>query len=414
MQVHRDLDIVLYGATGHVGLLTARRLARSGSNIRVALAGRSAQRLRVVRDGLGPAAAGWEIVSADLPSAEIDDLAARCAVMVSAVGPYGRHGMPIVAACAAAGTDYVDVTGEVPFVRLSIDGYEEQAAKSGARIVHSCGFDAIPSDLTVYALHRRAAQDGAGDLGETTFVLRRYTGGLSGGSIATMLDLLRASADPDIQRLLDDPYNLSPRRDAEPDLGSQPDALPRRGAAIAPELTGLWAGGYVMGRYNTRCVRRTNALLGWEYGRSFRYSETMITGSSRVSQVMATVSSMAIAGAARFGGSYIQMMPPELVDSAAAATNFDSIADTEAGSYEVQTYTETTTGVRYVATMSQGVDPGYGATAVLLAESALALLCDRQKLPPRSGVLTPVAAMGDVLYDRMATAGVQLAVTRLR
>lgn len=411
MRGPRELDIVLYGATGHVGELTARRLADSGSGVRIALAGRSAPRLNVLRDGLGPVAADWDVIEAELDSGGLTDLASRTAVLVSTVGPYGRYGMPIVAACAAAGTDYLDVTGEVPFVRASIDAYHDRAAVTGTRIVHSCGFDAVPSDLTAYALHRRAAEDGAGELRDTTFVLRRFSGGLSGGSVATMLDLLRASAAPDVRRFLDDPYNLSPDRAAEPDLGAQPDVRPRRGADIAPELAGLWAGGYVMARYNTRCVRRTNALSGWAYGRQFRYSETMITGSSQFSQMMATMSSLAIAGAARFGGAYLEMMPRGIIESAASATEFAVPVGSGTGSYEVQTYTETSTGVRYVATMSQPTDPGYGATAVLLAESALAVLGDRGS---GGGVLTPAAAIGDLLLDRLPSAGVRLEISRLR
>ena len=260
----RDLDIVVYGATGFIGKLTANYLANSRAEIRVALAGRSLDRLHAVRRSLGTAAQEWRLIVADVSQPEaLRAMAARTQVVVNAVGPYTTHGLPVVAACAATGTDYADLTGEVPFVRNSIDLYHSQAIESGSRIVHSCGFDSIPSDVTAYALHRRAADDTSGELGDTTLVLRDYSGGYAGGSIATMVELMRiASDDAGVRRMLDDPYSLSPDRGAEPDVGDQPDLPLCRGAQIAPELTGLWAGGYVMALYNTRCVRRSNALLG--------------------------------------------------------------------------------------------------------------------------------------------------------
>src|SRR5690242_1678100 len=138
----RELDIVIYGATGFVGRLTAEYLAKAGARIRVALAGRSAERLLAVRQALGAGAQSWPLIVADLADpAALTAMAARTRAVVSAVGPYSRRGLPVVAACAAAGTDYADLTGEVPFVRQSIDRHHEQAADNGARIVHSCGFD---------------------------------------------------------------------------------------------------------------------------------------------------------------------------------------------------------------------------------------------------------------------------------
>lgn len=409
----RDLDIVLYGATGFVGKLVAGYLARADSGSRVALAGRSAERLEAVRQTLDGSAKEWPVIVADLSKPEaLEAMAARTQVVVSAVGPYSTHGLPVVAACAAAGTDYADITGEVPFVRNSIDRYHKQAVDNGARIVHSCGFDSIPSDLTVYALHRRAADDDAGELAETTFVLRGYSGGFSSGSATTMVELLRISSDPEMRRLLDDPYSLSPQRSAEPELGPQPDVRVRSGAEIAPELAGLWTGGYLMAAYNTRCVRRTNALLDWAYGRRFRYTETLSMGSSRVGAVIAAATSATIAGATRFGGTYLNLFPRGLVESITPASGF-GYSDEARGYYKVETYTQTTRGTRYVATMTQQADPGYTATAMMLAESALALVKDRDRLSDRRGVLTPVTAMGDALLARLKAAGVTIDTARL-
>jgi short subunit dehydrogenase-like uncharacterized protein len=412
---HRDLDIVIYGASGFAGRLTAEYLAKAATGARVALAGRSAERLHAARQTLGANAESWPLIVAALSdAAALEAMAARTRVVVSTVGPYNKYGLPVVAACAATGTDYVDLTGEVPFVRNSIDRYHQQAADNGARIVHSCGFDSVPSDLTVYALHRRVVQDDAGEMGDTTWVLRSYSGGgSSGGTVATMIELMRAPAeDAEMRRVVDDPYSLSPDRRAEPELGPQPDMPVLRGADIAPELAGLWTGGYLMALYNTRCVRRTNALLNWAYGRRFRYTETMSMGSWFAAPIVAAMSSATVASASRFGGRYLQLLPDGLLErfTPAPGTGFDQGSR---GYYRVEIYTTTTSGARYVGTIAQQADPGYAATGVMLGESALTLSFDRDRLSDLRGVLTPASAMGDALLARLPAAGVTIETARL-
>jgi short subunit dehydrogenase-like uncharacterized protein len=410
----RDLDIVLYGATGYVGGLTAQYLAKVGGGVRIGLAGRSADRLQALKRKLGAAAHEWPLIVADTSEPDqLNAMAATTQVVASTVGPYLRYGLPVVAACATTGTDYADLSGEVPFVRKSIDGYHGQAVASGARIVHSCGFDSIPSDLTVYALSRRAADDNAGRLGETTLVLRDYSGGYAGGSIATMVELMRsASNDAAVRRMLDDPYSLSPDRAAEPELGPQPDLPLRAGADVAPELAGIWIGGYVMALYNTRCVRRSNALMGWSYGRNLRYSEAITMGKSPVAPFIAAMFNGAIAGASRFGGEYLRLVPDQVIErlTPAPGSGYDQGLR---GHYRVETYSTTVDGGRYVATMRQQGDPGYTATALMLGESVLALVRDRDRLPDVRGVLTPASAMGDVLLERLVAAGVMISIDRL-
>lgn len=411
----RDLDIVVYGATGFLGKLTAEYLAGAGTGIRVALAGRSAERLQAVQQALGARAQSWPLIVADLSQTEaLGAMAAQTRVVLSTVGPYGKYGLPLVAACAGAGTDYADLTGEVPFVRSSIDRYHKRAVDTGARIVHSCGFDSIPSDLTVYSLHRRVVEDGAGELADTTFVVRSssYAGGFSGGMVSSMAELMRVSGDPEMRRIVDDPYSLSPNRSAEPDLGRQPDLQVRRGDDIAPELRGLWTGGYLMGLYNTRCVRRTNALLDWAYGRRFRYTEALSMGASLAAPMAAAMTNATIASASRFGGRYLELLPRGFIEGVRPAPGV-GYTEGSRGYYKVETYTRTTLGARYVATMAQQADPGYAATAMMLGESALALATERDRLTDRYGVLTPAAAMGGALLSRLPAAGATMDTARL-
>ncbi|HYJ53989.1 MAG TPA: saccharopine dehydrogenase NADP-binding domain-containing protein, partial [Mycobacterium sp.] len=363
----REFDIIIFGATGFVGKLTAQYLAAAGGGARIALAGRAADRLLAVRDSLGETAQSWPLIAADASQpSTLNAMAASTRVVITTVGPYLKYGLPLVAACAAAGTDYADLTGEPLFIRKCIDLHHKQAVDTGARIVHSCGFDSIPSDLTVFALYRQAERDGAGQLGDTNFVVRRFAGGMSGGTVASMAELAReASADPEARRLLNDPYTLTPDRSAEPELGGQPDARWRRGRDIAPELDGYWVGAFAMAVPNTRIVRRSNALLGYAYGRRFEYAEQMSMGRSFAAPVAAAMATGGNAATMALGSRYFNRLPGKLVERIAPKPGTGpSERAREQGHYTVETYTTTSTGARYKATMSQKGDPGYKATSV--------------------------------------------------
>ena len=185
-------------------------------------------------------------------------------MVATTVGPYRRGGLALVEACAAAGTHYADLSGELLFIRESIDRCHELAAKTGARIVHSCGFDSVPSDLGVLLLHQAARADGAGDLLDTTLLVTALRGGVSGGTLASGLGQLdEVAASRQYRRMVEDPYALSPDRTAEPDLGDERDL---DWVSYDADL-GSWIGPFIMAGFNTRVVRRSNALQGWAYGR---------------------------------------------------------------------------------------------------------------------------------------------------
>lgn len=416
MNTEREFDIVLYGATGYSGRLTAEYLARQGAQARIALAGRDTGRLRAVRQALGPAAQEWPLLVADASQpSTLAAVAERTQVVVTTVGPYAQYGLPLVAACATAGTDYADLTGELMFVRDSIDLYHKQAVDTGARIVVSCGFDSVPSDLNAYQLYRRAVQDGTGELTDTTLVLRSFNQlGASGGTVASLLGTMRtASGDAQARRIINDPYTFTTDREAEPELGRQRDFGWRRGRNVAPELDGFWVGGFVMGPYNARIVRRSNALQDWSYGTRFRYSEALSLGRSFAAPVASAIVTAALAAANGLGNRYFRRLPRRLVELITPKPGAGpGVAARKRGHYTVETYSTTTTGARYMATFGQNCD-AYQGTSVLLGESGLALALDRDRLSGLRGVLTPAAAMGDPLLARLAAAGVSVRTTRL-
>lgn len=405
----RTHDVVVYGATGFVGRLTAAYLAEHGpENARVALAGRSRERLEEVRNRLGGRALSWPLLVADSADrAALDDIAASTRAVATTVGPYAKHGLPLVTACAEAGTHYADLTGEVLFIRNVIERCDAAAKQTGARIVHSCGFDSIPSDLAVQVLHDRVRADGEGELEDTTFVLTAMKGGVSGGTLASLkgqIDELRR--DPQKRKAVADPYSLSPVRDKEPDVDDPPDI---HGPLRDDELGG-WMAPFVMASFNTRIVRRTNALQDWSYGRRFRYRELMLAGRGPLgaAKAAAIVGGLGVA----VGG---MALPPTraLLDRVLPSPGEGPSEKTRAkGFFEIDVHTRTSTGARYVVHVAAKGDPGYAATAVMLGESALSLALDGDRLPAAAGVLTPATAMNGALTERLRGAGFRFDVAR--
>lgn len=412
----REFDIIVFGATGFVGKLTAEYLAKHApAGTKVALAGRSENKLAQIRFDLPEPANAWPLVIADINSpASLDALAARTRVVCTTVGPYLKYGEAVLAATVNAGTDYVDLTGEVPFVRLSIDKFHDQAKANGARIVHSCGFDSVPSDLGAYLLYKQVSADNEGTMGDTTMVLRKFRGGVSGGTVDSMRVIAKEAADAGTRRTLLDPHALSTepggyagiKRSAEPS-----DLALISGAKVDPSLKGTLAP-FFMASYNTRIVRRTNALLDGAYGDDFHYGETMYVGG--VPFVSTAIAGAVAAGTAAFLGAMSVTPIRKVLDRVLPKPGEGPNEKTrEKGHFTTETYTTTTTGKRYRSRMVAKGDPGYKATAVMLAESALSLALNRDELPPRSGILTAAAAIGDVLIERLRAAGFKLETEQL-
>ena len=401
MEGARELDVVVFGATGFVGKLTAEYLAgHAPDGVRIGLAGRSEEKLARVKSEIGK---DWPTIVADSSDPEsMRALAERCRVVATTVGPYRKYGMPLVEACAAAGTDYIDLTGEPLFVRDSIDRCDANAQQSGARIVHCCGFDSIPSDLGVWLLHEEA-----GELAETTLVVRGVRGGASGGtidSLSTMIDEIKSDARA--RKLALDPYSLSPDRDAEPDFGRQLDL----GLPVHDDNLGEWLGPFVMAAINTRIVRRSNALQDWTYGRGFRYRETMAMGSGPVGLAKATA---LVGGLGAMTGTLA--VPPAraaLGRFMPSAGEGPSEEMREKGFFKIDIHARTPSGERYVCRVEGQGDPGYAATAIMFGEAALCLANDGDRLPDRAGVLTPATAMDGALVERLRAAGQTYEVSR--
>jgi short subunit dehydrogenase-like uncharacterized protein len=402
----RAHDLVLFGASGFVGKLVAGYLAEHApEGARIALAGRTRAKVELVRADLPGPGRSWPVLTADSADpAALAELAASTRAVVTTVGPYARYGLPLVEACARAGTHYADLTGEVLFVRDAIDAADATARETGARIVHACGFDSVPSDLAVAELARRAAADGAGALTDVQTVATAK-GGFSGGTIDSMRAQVAAIKErPELRRIAGHPYALSPDRAAEPATRQPRDATPPTRTA-----DGRWAAPFVMAPFNTRVVRRSNALQDWAYGRDFSYGEVMATGGGIGGAVTAGVVTGGLAGVLAgmsFGPT------AALLDKVLPAPGEGPDAATRArGFFRMVTTGTTESGRRYRSVAAGPGDPGYAATAVMLGEAGLSLALD--DLPDRAGSLTPATALGTVLVDRLRAAGHTYEVTEL-
>ncbi len=399
----RRWDLVVFGATGFTGALIAEYLSKHApAHLRLALAGRSRDKLEGVRRGLGEAGARFDLFTADSSQpATLDELARSTRVLATTVGPYAKYGLPVVEACAKAGTDYCDLAGEPLFMRESIDRFDAIAKSSGARIVHATGFDSIPSDLGVLILHDFLTKQGKpGTFERITLGVTHFKGTFSGGTFASAAGgLQEAMRDRTARRLMGDPYSLSPDRSKEPDLGRQRDLTTLR----YDDFLEQWTAPFVMASVNTRVVRRSNALLGHAYGRSLDYREVTalrpgLKGVVYGASVTATLATLVLSQSTAFTRSLIERFAPKPGEGPDRAAR-------EAGFFKMRLEGLTTEGERVHALVAGVQDPGYGETSKMFSHAALCLVEDREKSPRVAGVLTPATALGLPLVERLRGAG---------
>lgn len=373
-----EFDIVVYGASGFTGRLIVEYLVARGIK-RWAMAGRSEQKLAEVRDEIGaPAATPLVIADASDP-ASLSAMCKRTRVVVTTVGPYQLSGSELVAACAATGTDYVDLCGEPGWMREMIDAHSEAAKKSGARIVFSCGFDSIPFDLGVWYLQQEAVKRFGKPAPRVKGRVRKMQGGFSGGTAASLMATVKAAAkNPSLVMLLKSPFALTPGFEgADQPLGLMPEY---------DSATGTWTAPFVMAAINTKNVHRTNMLLGHAYGQDFVYDEMVMTTPGDAGKAIAE----ALAGALKSVNPFGDGPMPKQGDG-------PTKEERENGFYDILFIGEMPDGSSVRASVSGDKDPGYGSTSKMISESALALL----DLKSDGGIFTAGGLMPQPLVKRL-------------
>ena len=399
--MQRDYDIIVWGATGFTGKLVTRYMETNYSqgNLKWAVAGRNKSKL----NSLGLSEENILIANSD-DQDSIDQLVQKGRVILTAVGPYARYGSGLVQACAKYGTHYCDLTGEVYWMRKMIEEYETVAKNSGAKIVHTCGFDSIPSDLGTYFLQKSMMERCGVPANHVKYRSIAFKGGFSGGTADSMIAMMEnAENDPQVLEIGKDPYALN-------FVGRGPDSNDVD-TAFFDEDFDAWIAPFIMAQINTRVVRRTNELLEFKYGKDFRYDEGMLISKGSGGFIGANIAAIGMKASNGLSGfkptrQLLQKFlpkPGEGPSEETIQTGFFTIELIAKHPYESEK------NLKAIVTGDQ--DPGYGSTAKMLAESALALAQD--ELPVEGGFWTPASAMGDALLKRLPlNAGVNFTIEK--
>ncbi|MCH1493573.1 MAG: saccharopine dehydrogenase NADP-binding domain-containing protein, partial [Luminiphilus sp.] len=374
----RQYDVVVFGASGYTGRLVAEYLNNEypDADFTWAMAGRSIEKLSSVRAEMGiPESIPLIAVDSDDPKS-LEAMVTSTRVVITTVGPYQLYGEELVKQCAIHGSDYVDLSGEPAWMHHTIEAYHAMARDSGARIVHSCGFDSIPFDLGVFHLQAHAKSVTGSSVSRVKGRVRAMNGSFSGGTIASLrATMAAASKDPGIITTLLNPFALT--------QGFTGPTQPNGDQPCYDDELQSWSAPFIMATINSKNVHRSNFLMGHPYGEDFAYDEMLLTGDGDQGKA-----------AAEFVA-----RDNSLAESPLQPGEGPSKEEREAGNYEALFVAQGASGELLMTSVTGDRDPGYGSTSKMLAESALCLL----KNPDMGsgGVQTPAAAMGQALIDRL-------------
>ena len=400
-QDNRPYAVVLYGATSFVGQITAKYLSQflaDSNDVEWAIAGRDEEKLKKLQSEISDSGSAKKvdiIIANSNDEASLDEMTKQAKVVISTVGPYLKYGEPLIKSCANNGTDYVDLTGEAIFIKDMMDKYQDTASQSGARIVNSCGFDSIPSDLGVYFTQQQAEKQFDEVCEKIHMRVKAAKGGLSGGTVASMATIFEeVGKDKSRRKQVANPYLLNDDADA-PNVRQKNVSKPEYDSEH-----GRWLAPFVMASINTRIVHRTNQLTDYEYGREFKYDEAMWMKDG----VKGQLTSYALS-AGLFGFATTMMFKPsrELLSKHVLPKSGSgpSKSEQENGYFDIRFFGYTASNDSISTKVTGDRDPGYGSTSRMLAQSALCLAQDISHQDVKGGFWTPASAMGDKLIARL-------------
>ncbi|GLQ31951.1 saccharopine dehydrogenase family protein [Litoribrevibacter albus] len=394
-------DLIVFGATSFVGEILTHYLndtfnGPDQESLNWAIAGRSKSKLESLKSSLGNKASELAIVVAD--AADQDQLHQLCQqtrTVVSTVGPYALYGEPLVKVCCETGTDYCDLTGEVQWINRMIRKYEAKAKETGARIVHCCGFDSIPSDMGVYFLQQQAEATLGSTCNNIKMRVKAAKGGASGGTVASMVNITKeATANPQLRKELANPYSICP--EGHPFKTRQHNV----NSAEFDNDFNKWSAPFVMAAINTRVVHRSNGLLDAKYGENLKYDEAMLVGNGLKGRLMANA---IVAGLAGFlvGAA----LPPTrwLLERFVLPKPGEGPSPEEQvnGYFDLRFVGKNDNGQEIKVKVTGQGDPGYGSTSKMLGQAAACLSLDISKEDKAGGFWTPSTILGDKLLTRL-------------
>jgi short subunit dehydrogenase-like uncharacterized protein len=398
MTTNKEFDLIVFGATSFVGQILCDYLVNeyTEANLTWAMAARSESKLEKLRTKLGAKAHSIPSLIAD--SADENSLQLLCSktsVIISTVGPYALYGELLVKVCAETGTDYCDLTGEAPWIRLMIERYADTAERTGARIVNSCGFDSIPSDLGVMYLQDQAFKQFGGMCPTVKMRVKTMKGGASGGTIASGINMYKeAAGNLALQAEMKDPYSLCPH---DHKFGHQQHQVD----VEFDEDFDSWVGSFIMEAINTRIVFRSNAIRkGGSYSDSFRYDEGTLTGAGKSGEKRAKKISLGTRLAPKFLS--LGLVRNFLVKFVLPKPGEGPTKDEQLhGHYDLRFLGLTQSNQQISVKVTGDRDPGYGSTAKMLAQAAISLHRDLDKGDSPGGFWTPATVFNDKLLDRL-------------
>ena len=394
----RDFDVILMGASGFTGQLVAEYFLKtypSSDQLKWAMAGRNQSKLEEVRARLGDEEIPI-LIADSLDDDSLNEIVPRAKVICTTVGPYAIYGTQLVEACIRHNTHYCDLTGEVQWMRKTIDLFHDKAKSNQTKIVHTCGFDSVPSDMGVYYMQSEILKKYGAYASHIKYRVRGAKGGMSGGTIASLNNVLKeAEKDKSIYKVLRDPYGLNP-----PEERSGPDRPDLSGVKYDSDI-GSWLAPFIMAMINTKVVRRSNALASYPYGKDFRYDEAMMTGSGIPGRIKA-YSILTALGALMGGrpGSLWKKLTQKFLPEPGEGP---SKRQRENGFFNIALFAKINDGSWIRAKVTGDMDPGYGSTSKMLGEAAVSLALDGERLGDHFGVLTPATAMGETYLERLKT-----------
>ncbi|ENU91545.1 hypothetical protein F971_02637 [Acinetobacter vivianii] len=399
-----NYDLVVFGATSFVGQILTRYLAEYFSTqqeqLSWAIAGRSQQKLQDLKSSLGTLGESLPILIADASNqAELNALCAQTRVVVSTVGPYALYGEPLIQACVTNGTDYCDLTGETQWIKKMIEKYESQAQQSGARIVHCCGFDSVPSDMGVYYLQQQAQKQFNAPATQVSMRVKTLKGGASGGTVASLINVIQeAAADPTLRKDLVNPYVLCP-----PDHGNSQRQIYIKTAKFDPDFN-AWIAPFVMAAVNERVVHRSNALSGNAYGSNFSYNEAILTGDGLKGhfKALGVVSGLGVFMLAAVSKPVSQLMERYMLPKPGEGPTPEQ---QRTGRFDLRFIGKSEAGQTLKIKVTGDRDPGYGSTGKMLGQAALSLAIDHVKEDKKTGraggFWTPATMFDDRFIQRL-------------
>ena len=387
----KEFDIIIWGATGFTGRLVAEYIFKnySSGKLNWAIAGRDKKKLINVRDKI--ADENIPIIIADsFDEMSLTKMTQKTKVICSTVGPYSKYGSLLVKSCIKTNTHYCDLAGEAQWIRKIVDTYHQEAKNKKIRIVNSCGFDSIPSDIGVYFIHKNLPDVNI-KLDKISMRVSGFKGSLSGGTYASMNNIItEASKDRLIGKILTNPYGLNPEGQR-----SGPDKRDLNKVKY-DEDSKSWIAPFMMAGINTKIVRRSNALSNYSYGKNFTYDESIMTGDGFRGRIRAIISVLPLIFLSAKPGSLLKRIFNFFTPKPGQGPNKN---ERENGYYSMRFYIRYNDKSRALVRVTGDRDPGYGSTSKMLAESAICL--SKDSLKDTYGVITPSIAMGDQILDRL-------------